>query len=266
MWKQPVTVENRPGAGNKPSAVEVAKAAPDGHTLLVCSIATHGISPVIYKKLPYDHVKDFTPILRLANAPNALALHPSVPAKTVKEFVAYAKANPGKIQYGSTGVGQSGHLAMEMFRSHFGIDLVFATSAEVPPIDRIVAGRVQAAFVNLPGVPALAKEGKIRILAVSSPARHPQLPDVPTVAESGVPDFEVGVWSGICAPAATPKPILAKIAADAAKVLDMPETQRRFAQNGMDVAPLAPERFAAFIKADNARWAKAAKDAGLQPQ
>lgn len=267
MWKQPVIVENRAGAGNIPSAELVAKATPDGYTLLICSIATHGISPVLYKKLPYDHVKDFAPISRLGTVPNVLLVHPSVPAKSMNEFIAYAKANPGKIQYGATGVGQSGHLAMELFRSMAGINVVFVPlGAGRPTLDELVAGRIKATFGNLPGVPALVKDGKVRALAVSSPKRHPQLPDVPTVAESGLPGFEVAVWSGLCAPAATPKPVLTKITADVAKVLGMPETQKRFAARGIDVAPLTPEKFAAFIKADNARWAKAAKEAGIQPQ
>lgn len=267
MWKQSVIVENRPGPGNIPSAELVAKSTPDGHTLLICSIATHGISPVLYKKLPYNHIKDFAPISKLGSAPNVLLVHPSFPAKSVKEFVAYVKANPGKVQYGALGVGQSGHMAMELFRSMAGINIVFVPlGAERTALNEVLAGRIMTTFGNMPGVPALAKEGKVRALAVTSLKRNPNLPDVPTVAESGFPGFETSVWSGLCAPAATPKAALGKIHADVVKALNMPETKKAFTDKGIEPGSSTPEQLAAYIKADNAKWAKAAKSAGLEPQ
>lgn len=263
-WKQQVIVENRSGPGNVAAADAVAKAAPDGHTLLLCSIATHGISPVVYKKLPYDHIKDFAPISRIGSTPSVLVVQPSLPAKTVPEFIAYAKANPGKLQYGATGVGQSGHLAMELFRSMTSINVVFVATPSVS--QEIAEGRMAAAFANLTDVPTLIKEGKVRAVAVTSRSRHPQLPDVPTVAESGMPAFEVSLWTGLCAPAAVPPSTLQRIHSDLVRILATPQTIKRFAAEGIEVSSTTPDQFLGFIRAENARWAKAAKQAGLQPE
>jgi tripartite-type tricarboxylate transporter receptor subunit TctC len=264
MWKQQIVVENRVSAGGVVATEIVAKAAPDGHTLLVCSAGTHGISPVLNKKLPYDYVKDFTFISRLSATANALIVNPALPAKSVKEFVDYAKANPGKIQYGSSGVGYSPHLTMELLKSMAGINLIHASTSAIS--EEVTSGRVMAAFNNIPPAIPLAKAGRVRILAVTSPKRNAQLPDVPTMIESGFAGFEVIFWNGICGPAGVPKPIVSKINADLGKVLAMPETQKRFAEQGIDPTPSTPEQFAAFVRAENARWTKAAKSAGLEPQ
>ena len=267
MWKQQVVVENRPSPGGVAAAEIVAKAAPDGHTLLMCSLGTHGIGPVLNKKLPYNHIKDFTPISRIGSVPNGLIVHPSLPVKSVKEFVAHAKANPGKIQYGSSGVGNSPHLSMELFRSMAGINLVHVPAPPGrPSFEEVVGGRVMVAFSNMPNVIPLAKTGRARVLAVTSVKRSAQLPEVPTMIESGFAGFEVAVWSGVCAPAALPKPIISKINADLGKVLKMPDTQKRFVEQGAEATSSTPEQFAAFIKAENARWAKAARSAGVEPR
>lgn len=267
MWKQQVVVENRPSPGGVAAAEIVAKATPDGHTLLMCSVATHGIGPVLNKKLPYDYIKDFTAISRIGAVPNALIVNPSLPAKSVKEFVAHAKTNPGKIQYGSSGVGNSPHLSMELFRSMAGINLVHVPAApgRLAP-QEVASGGVMAAFSNLPNVIPLAKTGKVRALAVTSAKRSAQLPEVPTMIESGFAGFEVTVWSGVCAPAGLPKTIVSKINADLGKVLSLPDTQKRFAEQGAEVTSSTPDQFAAFIKAEYARWAKAAKSAGVEPK
>jgi len=266
-WKQEVVVENRSSAGGIVGADIVAKATPDGYTLLACSIASHGIGPAVNKKLPYDHIKDFAPISRIGMLPNVLIVHPSVPAKSVKEFLAHAKANPGKIQYASSGVGNSPHLAMELLRSMTGINVVHMqvgrdreTNAEV------MSGRAMAAFSNVTAVLPHAKAGKLRALGVTSAKRSPQLPDVPTFIESGVAGFEVTVWSGLCAPAAVPKATITKINGDVVKVLKMAETQKRLAERGVDAAPSSPGEFAAFIKSETARWAKVVKSAGIEPK
>lgn len=265
MWKQQVVVENRPGPGGVAAAEIVAKSAPDGHTLLMCSIASHGIAPVLNKKLPYDYLKDFTPIARLGAVANGLLVSPSLPATTVKELVAHVKANPGKFQYASSGVGNSTHLSMELFKSMAGISLEHVA---VPPgrlaSEEVPAGRVLTAFGNMPNVIRQAKAGKVRALAVTSAKRNAQLPDVPTMIESGFAGFEVTVWSGVCAPAGLPQAIVGKINSDVAKVLSMPDTQKRYAEQGAETEPSTPEQFAAFIRAENVRWTKAAKSAGLE--
>lgn len=267
LWKQQIVVENRISAGGVAAAEIVAKATPDGHTLLVCSAGTHGISPVLNKKLPYDYLKDFAFISRIGGVANVLIVHPTVPAKSVKEFVDYAKANPGKMQYMSSGVGNSPHLSMELLKSMAGINVVHiqAGPGQVAP-QEVAAGNVMATFANLTSGIPLAKASKVRALGVTSTKRNAQLPDVPTMIESGFAGFEITAWSGICGPAGVPKPIVAKIHADLNKALAMPDTQKRFAEQGIDVTPSTPEQFAAFVKAENARWTKAAKSAGLEPK
>ncbi len=264
MWKQQIVVENRVSAGGVVATEIVAKAAPDGHTLLVCSVGTHGVSPALNKKLPYDYIKDFTFISRMSGTANALIVNPALPAKSVKEFVDFAKANPGKIQYGSSGIGYSPHLAMELLKSMAGINLIHASMSAIA--EEVTSGRVMAGFTNVPPAIPLAKAGKVRILAVTSTKRNVQLPDVPTMIESGFAGFEIIVWNGICGPAGVPKPIVSKINTDLGKVLAMPDTQRRFAEQGIEATPSTPEQFAAFVKAENARWTKAAKSAGLEPK
>ena len=266
-WGQPMVVENRPGAGATISADVVAKSPADGYSLLNCNVATHGISPSLYKNLPYDPVKDFAPISLIGTTPNILVVNPSVPAKSVSEFIALAKASPGKLYYGSSGVGASPHLTMELFKSQTGTDIVhvpFKGSSLVMP--ELLSGRIQAMFDNLPGQVAYVKSGKLRGLGVTSVKRSALLPEVPTIAESGVPGFEVTVWYGVCAPAATPQAILAKLNADIVKALNMPDLRQRLVDNGVDAAPMSAEEFAALISSEMKKWAKAIKDAGIQPE
>lgn len=267
MWKQQIVVENRPGPGGVAAAEIVAKSTPDGHTLLMCSTGSHGIAPVLNKKLPYDYLKDFTPIARLGAVANGLFINPSLREKTLKEFVVHVKANPGKFQYASSGVGNTPHLSMELFKSMAGISLQHvAMRPGQRSYEEVAAGRVLTAFGNMPNVIPEAKAGKVRVLAVTSIKRNAQLPDVPTMIDSGIADVEVTVWSGVCAPAGLPKALVAKINSDLAKVLNMPETQRRYAEQGAEITPSTPEQFVAFIKAENVRWTKAAKSAGLEPK
>jgi tripartite-type tricarboxylate transporter receptor subunit TctC len=260
---QTVVVENRPGAGGQIGAEQVVKANPDGYTLLFGGINSHGISPALYKKQPYDHIRDFAPISLASTTPNVLVVHPSVPAKTMAEFIAYAKANPGKLDYGSSGIGQSPHLTMELFKSLTGINLNHVPyKGGGQYVLALFTGEVPVMFDNLPGELANIQSGKVRALAVTSAKRAPQLPDVPTVAESGLPGFEVTVWFGFFAPAATPKPVIAQLNAAIVKALTAPDLKAKLAQQGAEAAPSTPEELAALVRSETVKWAKAVKDSG----
>jgi len=264
LWGQQAVVENRTGAGGNIGAEIAAKAAPDGYTLYMCGIATHGIGPSLYKKLPYDPIKDFAPITQVGTTPNVMVVHPSLPAKSVSEFIVYAKANPRSIHYGSAGVGSTLHMSMELFRAMTGVDVVHVPyKGGALALADLLGGHVQVMIDNLPGQLAMIKAARTRALGVTTARRNAQLPEVPTIAEAGVPGYEVTVWVGVCAPAATPKPVLAKLNADAVKALGMADLQSRMAESGVDTAPTSPEAFAQIIKTETARWAKVVKEAGI---
>ncbi len=260
---QQVVVENRGGGGGSVGADNAAKSTPDGYTLLLGSIATHAVNPALYKKLPYDHIKDFAPVSLIGTVPNALVVHPSVPAKSVQEFIAYAKANPGKINYGSSGVGSPPHLSMELLRSLTGINLVHVPyKGAGPALADLLGGQVQAMCTSLAGLINFIKSGRVRALGVTTAKRNPQLPDVPTIVESGIPGYEVTIWYAVFAPVATPRAIVQKLNTEMVKALNSPEMKERMALQGMDPAPSTPAELAAFVKVETAKWAKAAKDSG----
>jgi tripartite-type tricarboxylate transporter receptor subunit TctC len=264
---QPIVVENRAGAGGTVGTDHAAKAAADGYTLFTCNIASHGVSPALYSKLPYDYVRDFAPISLIGKTPNVLVLHPSVPAQTVKEFVALIKANPGKYNYASPGFGTSPQMTMELFKLTAGIDLFHVPyKGGAPALADVMAGQVAGMFGNLPEQLGAIKGGKTRALAVTSLLRNPQLPDVPTVAESGYPGFEVTVWYGVCTQAAVAKPILDKLHATLIKTLELPEMKARLAESTIDASPTTQEEFAAFIRAENERWVAVVRDANIPKQ
>lgn len=265
MWKQRVMVENRPEGGGVPATALVAKATPDGYTLLLCSLASHGYSRVLWNTLPYDPLNDFAPVSRIGGVPNGLVVHPSLPVTSVKGFIAFANANPGELTY-SGRTGSSPQITMEWFRSVTRTKVTYVPWMRGhPTAGEVVAGRVMVAFQNVPEFLALVREGKLRALAVTSTKRTPQLPGTPTLIESGLSGFEVTVWGGLCAPKGVAKPIIAKLNADVAKVLSMPEVRKRYAAQGGEIATSTPEEFADFIKAENAKWAKAVKAAGIKP-
>jgi len=267
LWDQQIVVENRVGAGGTIAGAAVANATPDGYTLFHCNIASSAIAPAVYPKLPYDPIRDFAMVSRIATTANALIVHPSLPAKSVAEFIAYAKSHPGKLSYGSPGVGTSPHLSMELFKMTSGINVVhIAYKGAMPALADLMGGQIPGMLANLPALLPHIVSGKIRALAVTSATRSARLPAVPTMLESGVADYVVTAWYGMCAPAATPVPILDKLHADLTKTLQAPDVQQRLADLVIEVAPTSRDEFTAFIRSEMARWAKVVRDSGIPTQ
>lgn len=266
MWGQQVVVENRSGAGNTIAPAIVAKSAPDGYTLHRCGVGDT-IAPALYKSLSYSHLRDFALLARIGLTPNILVIHPSLPPKDLKQFIAFAKANPGKLDYGATGVGSSPQLSFELFKAMTGIDVLHIAykSAALAQQD-LMAGRVASQMTNLPNHIDTVRQGKIRALGVTTSKRSAKLPEVPTIAEQGVPDYDVSSWYGMCAPIGVDKAIQAKIEADSLKLLARPEVRQRLDALGIDVEPLDSRGFTEFFRVETAKWAKAVRAAGIKPQ
>lgn len=263
--KQQVIIENKAGAGGTIGADFVAKAPPDGYTLTIGTTSNHAIAASLYKKLPYDPIKDFAPITMLAVSQNVVVVNPSVPANNIKELVAYAKANPGKLNYGSSGNGTISHLTGEMFNALNGTQIThipYKGSAFVFP--DLLSGQISIMYDSTISIASLIKSGKVRALAVTGAKRSKQMPELPTVAESGYPGFESSNFFGLFAPAETPKDIIAKIHAAAVKVMALPDIQERFANQGADVVANKPDEAMAMLKADIAKWADVAKKSGAK--
>ena len=267
MWGQQVLVENRSGAGGTVGAAYAAKAPADGYTLFQCNIASSAIAESLYARMPYDQQRDFAPISRIGRSPSVLVIHPSLPVRTVKEFIAYAKADPGKLSYGTSAAGTSPQLAMELFKLTAGIDVVHVAYKGAPQaLTDVIGGQIPVTMQTAPAVLPAIQAGRVRALAVTSLARIPHLPDVPSMHEAALPDFEVNSWYGLCAPAATPVPILDKVHADLLAVLRMPGIRQRFTEMVIDVSPTSREEFAQFIRDETARWAKVIREAGIPKQ
>ncbi len=263
----PVVIDNRGGAGGTLGTHIVAKAAPDGYTVLMGNIATHGINPALFKNLPYHPIKDFAPVSLFGTTPNVLVIHPSVPATSLKELIAYVKAKPGALSYGSSGVGGSPHLAMELLKSMTGMEMLhvpYKGSGAV--LTDLLGGRVQVTSASLTSQLLYIRTGKLRALAVTSSKRNPQLPDVPTVIEAGVPGYEVTIWYAMFVPAATPKPIIARLNSVIVKVLESPEMKARLGQTGIDAATSTPEELAAWVKVEVEKWTRVVKLANVVPE
>ena len=262
-----VVIDNRGGAAGTLGAEIAARATPDGYTVFACNIASLAVSPSLYKKLGYDATKDFSPIGLIGSTANALVVHPSVPANTIAEFIEYAKSRPGKLNYASAGIGTSPQLSMELFKMNAGLDIVhIAYKGGGPALADVVGGHVQAMFGTVPTFVGAIKSGKIRVLGVSSTTRVPDLPDVPTIAESGMPGFEVISWQGLCTPTGVPESILERIRSALVAVLALPDTKRRLADQGMQLTAMSADKFAQFIRSERAKWSKLISDVGIKPQ
>ena len=264
-WGQQVIADNRPGSGGTIGLAAAAKLPADGYNIVLGQLANVAIAPALYPKLPYDAVKDFTPVTLALTSPLILVVHPSVPAKTVKDLIALARAKPDAITFGSPGNGTTGHLGTEIIKTAAKVKMVHIPyKGAVPAFTGLLGGEVAVYMSSIqPALPML-KAGRVRALGVTSAARMPTLPDVPTIAETGLPGYEVTNWYGVMAPAGVPKDILAKLHADVVKVMKSPDVQQRFAAEGGDATPNTPEQFAAFIRDEIAKWAKAVKASGAK--
>jgi len=264
-WGQSVVVENKPGAGGNIGADLVAKSAPDGYTVLMGALSTHAVNPSLYAKMPYDAVKDFAPITLLATTPNVLVVSPSLPVNSVKDLVAYARAHPGKLSFGSGSNGSAGHLAGELFKVDTGTDIVHIPyKGGAPATQALLAGDVQFMFDNLANATAQVKAGKLKALAVTTAERSKLAPDLPTMAEAGLPGFDISTWYGLMAPAGTPKDVIARWNAEVVKILNTPEVRERLAAQGAEAAPTTPEQFAAFIQREIPKYARIVKASGAK--
>ena len=266
-WRTPVVVENRPGGSGFIASQAVAGAPPDGHTLLMGNINTHAINASLYPKLPYDPVKDFAPISLLVSVPNLLLVHPSVPANSVQELVALARARPGVLTFASGGSGTSSHMSAELLKSLAGIDIVHIPyKGPGPALQDILSGQVNMYFDTIASTLPQVRAGKLKGLAITSPARSSLAPEIPTVAESGMPGFDVAPWFGALTRAGTPPEIVARLNAEMLRILNLPEVRATLAAQGVTIIASTPDGFARYIDVEITRWSKVVRDTGAKAE
>ena len=262
---QPVVVDNKPGAGGNIGADIVAKSPADGYTILMGAVATHAINPTLYASIPYDPVRDFAPITQVASTPNVLVVNPGVPAASVAEFIAYAKANPGKLNFGSGSTGSAGHLAGELFKAMAGVEMTHVPyKGAAPAMNDLIGGQVQLMFDNLASSLGQVRAGKVRALAVTTAKRTPLAPELPTIAEAGLPSFDISTWFGVFAPAGTPREALDRLHAQFTLGLAAPDVREKMQNLGAEPVGSTPQEFAAYIRAEADKYARVIKASGAK--
>ena len=262
---QQVLVDNRPGAAGTIGSDIAAKAPADGYTLVMGSSPTHAIAPALYPALPYDPLRDFSAVTLVGSVPNVLVLHPSVPAKTVKEFIAVAKARPGKLNFASTGNGTSQHLSAELFKFMAGLDMVHIPyKGTAPALTELVAGQVDLAFENMPALIPHIQAGRLHALAVTTTKRSAVMPELPTIAEAALPGYDASVWFGVFAPAGTPRPVIDRLHGEILKALQTQDLKSRMIAMGTDVSGMGPDDFSAYVRKEIPKWANLVKAAGVK--
>lgn len=264
-WGQTVLVDNRPGANGNIGTEITANATPDGYTIVMGTAATHSINNTLYPKLKWDAVKNFAPISLVARVPNILVVNNSLPVKSVRELIAYGKANPGKLNHGSPGLGSTGHLSAELFKSSTGLNMTHVPyKGSAPTLADLVAGQIQVVIDNMPPYLPHVQSGKIRALAVTTAQRSAAAPELPTMQEAGVTGYEAGSWFGLLAPAGSPRDVIGKLSAETARILRLPDVKARLSALGAEPVGGTPGEFAAFIRSEQAKWRQVIRQADIR--